>query len=108
MIRRPPRSTLFPYTTLFRSKLQAIAGQIPYHFEFSRYAANGVAIVGDAAGVTNPLNGGGIHPALSTGPVAGEIAPQGGLLDSGGDPPASPFLHPGPSLGVGGRPPRVR
>src|SRR5690242_21461143 len=23
MIRRPPRSTLFPYTTLFRSKLQA-------------------------------------------------------------------------------------
>src|SRR2546422_8101596 len=24
MIRRPPRSTLFPYTTLFRSKLDAI------------------------------------------------------------------------------------
>src|SRR3989442_11667496 len=24
MIRRPPRSTLFPYTTLFRSRLQAI------------------------------------------------------------------------------------
>jgi len=24
MIRRPPRSTLFPYTTLFRSELQAI------------------------------------------------------------------------------------
>src|SRR2546428_8912745 len=24
MIRRPPRSTLFPYTTLFRSKLTAI------------------------------------------------------------------------------------
>src|SRR5260221_10062644 len=28
MIRRPPRSTLFPYTTLFRS-LRAIAGPIP-------------------------------------------------------------------------------
>src|SRR5258705_4641818 len=27
MIRRPPRSTLFPYTTLFRSKLQAIQNQ---------------------------------------------------------------------------------
>src|SRR5690349_24027601 len=27
MIRRPPRSTLFPYTTLFRS--QAIAGHVP-------------------------------------------------------------------------------
>src|SRR2546422_6747368 len=27
MIRRPPRSTLFPYTTLFRSVLAAIAQQ---------------------------------------------------------------------------------
>src|SRR2546430_3361204 len=27
MIRRPPRSTLFPYTTLFRSKLQERIGQ---------------------------------------------------------------------------------
>src|SRR5258708_29046618 len=26
MIRRPPRSTLFPYTTLFRSRLEAQAG----------------------------------------------------------------------------------
>src|SRR5258707_12010226 len=26
MIRRPPRSTLFPYTTLFRSRLHARAG----------------------------------------------------------------------------------
>src|SRR3712207_6923194 len=25
MIRRPPRSTLFPYTTLFRSRLEGIA-----------------------------------------------------------------------------------
>src|SRR5438034_3605300 len=25
MIRRPPRSTLFPYTTLFRSRQQAVA-----------------------------------------------------------------------------------
>src|SRR5687767_15661065 len=28
MIRRPPRSTLFSYTTLFRSELRAQAGQI--------------------------------------------------------------------------------
>src|SRR5256885_3821098 len=27
MIRRPPRSTLFPYTTLFRSPLPVVAGQ---------------------------------------------------------------------------------
>src|SRR2546422_2888099 len=29
MIRRPPRSTLFPYTTLFRSDLLFCSGQIP-------------------------------------------------------------------------------
>src|SRR2546430_6242309 len=28
MIRRPPRSTLFPYTTLFRSNIQAVAGNM--------------------------------------------------------------------------------
>src|SRR3712207_7434755 len=27
MIRRPPRSTLFPYTTLFRSHIAALIGQ---------------------------------------------------------------------------------
>src|SRR3712207_6554806 len=29
MIRRPPRSTLFPYTTLFRSRMCAIVGCLP-------------------------------------------------------------------------------
>src|SRR2546430_9729313 len=29
MIRRPPRSTLFPYTTLFRSLLRRLADQDP-------------------------------------------------------------------------------
>src|SRR5258707_2363348 len=28
MIRRPPRSTLFPYTTLFRSRMNANAGDL--------------------------------------------------------------------------------
>src|SRR5260370_23904499 len=28
MIRRPPRSTLFPYTTLFRSQDEACVGQV--------------------------------------------------------------------------------
>src|SRR5438094_6776051 len=32
MIRRPPRSTLFPYTTLFRSLLSA--SHSPFGFEF--------------------------------------------------------------------------
>src|SRR5256885_11841901 len=30
MIRRPPRSTLFPYTTLFRSLGQAFAAEDPF------------------------------------------------------------------------------
>src|SRR5438309_8244379 len=30
MIRRPPRSTLFPYTTLFRSIVKRIHGEDPY------------------------------------------------------------------------------
>src|SRR2546430_15391715 len=29
MIRRPPRSTLFPYTTLFRSRLRRDAADLP-------------------------------------------------------------------------------
>src|SRR2546425_4010645 len=32
MIRRPPRSTLFPYTTLFRSLLTTVAHHGPGHF----------------------------------------------------------------------------
>jgi len=75
-------------------RLQSIAGQIPYHFVFDRYAANGVAIVGDAAGVTNPLNGGGIHAALWSGRVAGELAAEGRLSDYDGIVRASPFLDP--------------
>src|SRR2546430_3982746 len=44
MIRRPPRSTLFPYTTLFRSLCLAYAGsQSTTSFHVCRY----VNIVGD-------------------------------------------------------------
>src|SRR2546430_4168825 len=39
MIRRPPRSTLFPYTTLFRSRVIAISGlRLPIHCVRSRNA----------------------------------------------------------------------
>src|ERR1035437_10815889 len=33
MIRRPPRSTLFPYTTLFRSQFARFARQVDYTFD---------------------------------------------------------------------------
>src|SRR2546427_8669406 len=36
MIRRPPRSTLFPYTTLFRSRADGAARRIEDHVEPSR------------------------------------------------------------------------
>src|SRR3712207_7103665 len=35
MVRRPPRSTLFPYTTLFRSKLVHHGDTITYTFDVS-------------------------------------------------------------------------
>src|SRR6266542_5450825 len=49
MIRRPPRSTLFPYTTLFRSRPVAPAGRL-------RRAVPGLHVrgVGVRAGVQDP------------------------------------------------------
>src|SRR5256885_7215727 len=36
MIRRPPRSTLFPYTTLFRSHSDLIAEDLVRHYGFGK------------------------------------------------------------------------
>src|SRR5688500_19891645 len=51
MIRRPPRSTLFPYTTLFRSSLEEMTADL-HDAYFGLAAANpafeSVAPVGDA------------------------------------------------------------
>src|SRR3712207_6916214 len=46
MIRRPPRSTLFPYTTLFRSEA---GGQGAHHREGARAARRGGQAVGGLA-----------------------------------------------------------
>src|SRR5260370_14773998 len=46
MIRRPPRSTLFPYTTLFRSrrrKLQAWHGISRHHAQFAMAQPGGIS-----------------------------------------------------------------
>src|SRR5690348_18378095 len=43
MLRRPPRSTLFPYTTLFRSRRQAASG--------ARGDCDGIGIATHALGV---------------------------------------------------------
>src|SRR5256886_5449399 len=62
MIRRPPRSTLFPYTTLFRSL------EMP-----------GAILIGDAGGTLNFAKIKGVHQAIRCGALAGEhIAQTGG------------------------------
>src|SRR3712207_7812318 len=38
MIRRPPRSTLFPYTTLFRSHVKVVAAPVEQHIPSMREA----------------------------------------------------------------------
>src|SRR5947207_6527438 len=44
MIRRPPRSTLFPYTTLFRS--QQVKGLIDFYMENARIIREGLEAIG--------------------------------------------------------------
>src|SRR3712207_7466134 len=51
MIRRPPRSTLFPYTTLFRSPLQ------PRGLRRGAAAGRGGALRADGAAGTHRLTG---------------------------------------------------
>lgn len=51
-----------------------IAGTIPYRYDLSAFALPGFAVAGDAAGITNPMDGAGIHAALFSGRLAGEFA----------------------------------
>jgi digeranylgeranylglycerophospholipid reductase len=53
---------------------QTIAGSIPYRYDLTSLALPGLAIVGDAGGITNPMNGAGIHPGIFSGRIAGECA----------------------------------
>src|SRR3712207_8415263 len=68
MIRRPPRSTLFPYTTLFRSRV--LSGPLPMGGSRVPAAVPGMLLVGDAAGMVNPFNGEGIAYAMENGELA--------------------------------------
>src|SRR3712207_8620721 len=52
MIRRPPRSTLFPYTTLFRSSFESMADDIAAlieHLGFEKADAMGYSLGGGVA-----------------------------------------------------------
>src|SRR2546426_6084754 len=65
MIRRPPRSTLFPYTTLFRS----VAGALHHHRERDRHGA-GAAARPDGDYPAGGLHGGGEDPDRADPPRA--------------------------------------
>src|SRR2546422_7565169 len=61
MIRRPPRSTLFPYTTLFRSVLGAAAGRVAVAagcaYRVRRGVARELGVGGPAAGAGHAAGG---------------------------------------------------
>src|SRR5438046_2111241 len=61
MLRRPPRSTLFPYTTLFRSHLNlySVHQRVAKQFRSAR-----VFLCGDAAHVNNPIGGLGLNSGI--------------------------------------------
>src|SRR3989454_12819233 len=62
MIRRPPRSTLFPYTTLFRSLVRHPLERLAEHDESARVRVAGAEVeVREAAAATTVAPLGGEH-----------------------------------------------
>src|SRR5256886_16737959 len=111
MIRRPPRSTLFPYTTLFRSVheervLLAEIGDVPpvrregrRQMEGSVRALLSQHRLGDAAGAALLGIPRQVGRHLLVPPL-----PPGVLASDGPDPPVS-VLRFGPAAGLDGAPP---
>src|SRR6266540_2085138 len=92
MIRRPPRSTLFPYTTLFRSSIRFSFGFIGGHSSVPSVgweAAAGTVCRPDAEGVVVRVRGGGGASGLAAAGVdrhragGGVGAAVGGGTDCG-------------------------
>src|SRR3712207_9439033 len=52
MIRRPPRSTLFPYTTLFRSNIYAVGDIVPGLQLAHRGFQQGIFVAEEIAGLS--------------------------------------------------------
>src|SRR5260221_2219645 len=73
MIRRPPRSTLFPYTTLFRSHFTITFSEPVFGFNGSHVALSGTAgVLGSASiAVTNPSSDGRTFDAAVSGLTSG-------------------------------------
>src|SRR2546422_7696643 len=99
MIRRPPRSTLFPYTTLFRS----IAGQpVTLRREVVyRYRDQGIGEVRRPIVVTQPFDVA-VTPDLVVLPIDGAAGGPRHFTITGTNPPRGPRAPPG----LGTPPPR--
>src|SRR2546426_2245881 len=69
MIRRPPRSTLFPYTTLFRST----DGRVGLTARLGRLLGTGSATVGRATRTTAFAGGGSIAPSADHVELSGAV-----------------------------------
>src|SRR3712207_8997632 len=73
MIRRPPRSTLFPYTTLFRSLVGHRRGPLGLdHHARRRLERAGGLRLGHGPQVALAVGGGDLHEALPARPDRGE------------------------------------
>ncbi len=65
------------YSLLFRSKvLDSGGGAVPVRRPISSLVADGVAFVGDAAFMVNPIHGGGIGAGMRAGIILGEVAKE--------------------------------
>ena len=56
-----------------KGKKKLISGILPQDYVLEKFCKSNVLIVGDAAGLTNPIFSGGIHPALFSGKLAAEV-----------------------------------
>src|SRR3989304_2351775 len=59
MIRRPPRSTLFPYTTLFRSPFAAQFAEVTVDVETGAVTVDKLVMAVDSGVIVNPLTASG-------------------------------------------------
>src|SRR2546430_16681557 len=78
MIRRPPRSTLFPYTTLFRSSTPSASpavGNGPN--STAKRSPGGVAVAGRGATGAAALDLGGLPGVATAGVVAADVMTVG-------------------------------
>src|SRR2546422_2930867 len=90
MIRRPPRSTLFPYTTLFRSRRVRGECDVLCHWR----AGLQLGLPAEAAGAAGGLpDGDGGHVSMES------VSAGGG---GWGGPPRAGAAEPGPTWGKGG------